>query len=457
MKINEIILEEVLNELKMSPGRLAQEVSRLGITPVLGVEIEFCIPPLGDDSQGGRGSEFAINDDDTIDDVLGNFVEDSDPKDLKKVLQTYKEWVAELKELNNPSYDDDEEEEEDEWDNDEEEDDWQYSVVEFMKDQHNIEYPTVIDFADIFHLDLPESIKTAMASFPDTEYAIKNHLEEKNIRVQLSKKYHGPKRSDNWILEPDSSIEPDDKEDMGAELISPPMPYEEGIVLIKNSLDTLLDLGAYTNDSCGFHINVSFKGSDITKLDVVKLALFLGESHILSTFDRMFNEYAHSVIIELENRIKKNQEISTEFVNTLDAMLAKMNQTCFKNLSQELLELKYYAIHLHKDYIEFRAAGGMDYIESWDELSSTINRCIFAMSIALNPDAYRKEYIKKLYKFIHGIPKVNKNVVDLFLLYSTGGISKKGLIQSLHYIRDERMKNRVPDGSTNQYEQGNNT
>jgi hypothetical protein len=108
--------------------------------------------------------------------------------------------------------------------------------------------------------------------------------------VQASSSYHSGRverpstKSLHYIVEPDSSLDPDDSDAQGLEFVSPPLPIEE-LLSDLNKVKAWADkTGCYTNDSTGLHINVSVPGwsGDLNQLDYVKLALLLGDEFVLS-------------------------------------------------------------------------------------------------------------------------------------------------------------------------------
>ena len=61
---------------------------------------------------------------------------------------------------------------------------------------------------------------------------------------------------------------------------------------------------------------------------------------------------------------------------------------------------KYTSINVHDNYIEFRSPGGDWLNADINLLKNTINRCVLAMQIGCDPDAYKEEYAKKLYALL---------------------------------------------------------
>ncbi|MCX7593764.1 MAG: amidoligase family protein [Fischerella sp.] len=215
---------------------------------------------------------------------------------------------------------------------------------------------------------------------------------------RVSGEYHSVKRDeDTWILEPDSSIEPDNAGDMGVEIISPPMPLKKTLEILPKFLTWAKNNNGYTNESTGFHMGVSLPEQSTEKIDYVKLALFLGDKYVLEQFDRISNSYTKSTLKNIEDHIKSADinNLSQYMINMRDNMIAEVSRA----IEQSLLKDRRVSINMKHNYIEFRSAGG-DYIEKIPELVNTMMRYARAMSIAADPDAYKQEYQKKLYKLL---------------------------------------------------------
>ena len=174
-------------------------------------------------------------------------------------------------------------------------------------------------------------------------------------------------------------------------------------------------------------------------VDYVKLALFLGDEHVLKEFGRSSNHFCAAAIKKIRDRIKGNKEA---IGNAMELMRNNLIE-----LAQKSLEInnhgfgKYTSINpqggndsTHPDkergakYIEFRSAGGTNYFEDIDKLKNTLLRYSQAMAIAGNPAAERKEYYKKLYKLIS--PPEGDPAIDLFSRFATGAISSEELKKS---------------------------
>jgi hypothetical protein len=247
-----------------------------------------------------------------------------------------------------------------------------------------------------------------------------------DMPVKVSSNYHSTTRKEGlWIVEPDSSLQPDDSEDFGLEIVSPPLPLEQALEKLEQVTDwaNSSEGNCYTNSSTGLHMGVSvpFKGGDV---DYLKLILFLGDEYVLQSFGREANTYTKSAMSKFRENIKGGR---ADPAGAMKLMQSGLLELAYREIQKGVGEGKYTSAHIQKGYIEFRSAGG-DWLaeENADpeKLSSTLLRYARAMSIAANPGEERREYAKKLYKLV--APEGDSQLA-LFSQYAAGELTAEQL------------------------------
>ena len=248
-----------------------------------------------------------------------------------------------------------------------------------------------------------------------------------DMPVKVSSGYHhATRKEDLWIVEPDTSLEPDDREDFGLEIVSPPMPLLTALEKLQDVCDWANDPtegNAYTNDSTGLHMGVSvpFKGGDV---DYLKLILFLGDEYVLKSFGREANTYCKSAMSKFKENLKGGR---ADPMGVIKLMQSGLLELAHREIQKGVGDGKYTSAHIQKGYIEFRSPGG-DWLaeESADpeKLQSTMLRFARAMSLAANPSEERREYAKKLYKLV--APEGDSELA-LFSQFASGELTAEQL------------------------------
>jgi hypothetical protein len=290
--------------------------------------------------------------------------------------------------------------------------------IEWMSDvydRYDIEWPYQVQMGDD-----PEEV------FEKFAYDLEKYV---SYNVEYSTQYHGnPKSDDTYMIEPDSSISPDDV-GVGIEIVSPPLPLEEVNTEIKNVINWAYDNDAYTNSSTGLHINISIPGYNIDKLDFVKLVLFSGDDYVLEQFDRVANTFAVSALDKINEFVtEEDKELFFK------ALKGKLN-----NIASKIFHIgktdKYTSINVKDDYVEIRSPGGNWLDKDINEIMNTIHRYIVALDIALDSTKYQEEYLKKLTKLFS--PKRN-SIEEIFIQYASGKLTKQALKKSLLANKQQR-------------------
>ena len=247
--------------------------------------------------------------------------------------------------------------------------------------------------------------------------------------------YYGNKKpNDCYAVEPDTSITKKSDE-AGLEFVSPPLPPEQIMADIKNIKTWANRIGAYTNKSTAIHTNVSVPNYDIGKVDYVKLALLSGDKYVLDQFGRTFNDYTSSSLDFIKNR---SSRLSNEQVEKLlDKLKNNVEEIASNEIHGPYSMKKMVSVNTgdpagynkKSGYVEFRAPGGDWLGTNYEKIENTILRYIVALDAAGNPEKYKREYTKALYKILK--PKTATDNMSLFAQYMAGNITKEALVSKL--------------------------
>jgi hypothetical protein len=454
----------LLNEVNMSPGSLQnwlQGPAAAGMT--MGFEAEMCVPcqnmpPIVDDIESII--EFFGNGDPKLEIKIG-----------KALASAYKHWVTAkynkyLKD--NPDFKYDVEERVFKELSKEYGEDEAYQMIDYATDEYTAEYERVIaehkkyffkmkihstsywlssldvnNMLDIAGLDiggkqeleLPPEYNPLTNLLDGFKKAVKTDVVQSNLI------YHGVERSaasyENWIIEPDVTIQPaKGQAAVGLEFISPAKPIAETLANLENTVAWANAYGCTTNESTGLHVNVSIPDFDRSKLDYIKLALFLGDEYILSQFNRLYNSQCDSVLRSLRNdpeRFDVSDENGSMLLNQMRQNMTTRVSQFFHNSITD----KYVSINAKENWVEFRGPGGNYLKHDIRSLISVAIRTAMALQIACNEQLYRKEYLRKLYTLVN--PELGTSAVELFAKSAANELNKselKSLLKDLKKVKE---------------------
>jgi hypothetical protein len=293
----------------------------------------------------------------------------------------------------------------------------------------------------------------------DIESVGESFEESTGYRARVYDDYHKgdrdlQKREGSFIIEPDGSlIKPSDPEDAGLEFISPAVPLKDGLEMLRRVQSWANQSGCYTNSTTGLHMNISVPGMSRNTLDYVKLTLFLGDQHILQQFQREYNIFCQSAMKIVKQNIQNNPNKASQL---LDQMKSQLNAEASKLIHSGYTD-KYTSINTKDGYVEFRGPGN-DYLsQDITMLTNTALRLAMSLKIATDPNAYKQEYAKKLYRLTRPTEfstKVNKrgetvnvkpmanDMTSLFTKYAAGDISKQQLIADVKGVQSRRASDK---------------
>jgi hypothetical protein len=313
------------------------------------------------------------------------------------------------------------------------EDQWE----EFLSD---IDISTMLDFGNQFSLDWP------YVNYPESRGGnidINDVASDFQSAIQRPVKtggYHSGagSQTNNYRIEPDGSLtDPDNPEDGGLEFISPPLPLDEMLSDLDKVVKWAGRNGCYTNSSTGLHMNVSVPGFELSKLDYVKLAIFLGDEYVLDQFGRAGNSYCQSAMENIRKIARtqpdKVMTMLQQMQGNLSAMASKIVHTGTTN--------KYTSINTKDGYIEFRSPGGDwldEYANNEDKINNTLLRFTVALDVAMKPELYRQEYMKKLYKTLD--QGDNSDTIKFFARFSAGELPQSALKSFVKQAQLQRQR-----------------
>ena len=281
------------------------------------------------------------------------------------------------------------------------------------------------------------------ASIEDIAQEFENAIDRP---VRASGNYHSGnvKRpsptAQHYVVEPDGSLEPDDSNDVGLEFVSPPLPIDDILSDLNKVKQWAEVYGCYTNDSTGLHINISVPNYSRENLDFVKLALLMGDEYVLDLFGRAGNTYAKPAIKMVRDQVRQKPD---EAERLLNKMKGNLDSLASKAIHSGVTS-KYTSINTKDGHIEFRSPGGDWLDQNFDQIENTLLRFTVAMSAALNPEMYREEYLKKLYKLLTQDDK-GSDTIKYFSEYVAGKIPAAALRS---FVKQAQLERKVKRGET---------
>jgi hypothetical protein len=312
------------------------------------------------------------------------------------------------------------------------------------------EFPTMLDVSGEFDIGWPHYYNPDSGD-NDIDSVADSFKDDIGKPVVASSSYHSATRNNtDYIVEPDSSLEAEGS-DGGLEFISPPMPVDEMFSDMDKIVNWANNYGCYTNASTGLHMNISVPDMSTQKLDFVKLALLMGDEYVLEKFERLGNYYAKSAMQTVRERVAQRPEDAGKM---LEEMKERLNALATKVIHSGETS-KYTSINTKDGYVEFRSPGG-DWLASYNEdkgnIENTMLRFVVALDAAMDPEKYRNEYLKKLYKLL--APKGENDTLAYFAKFAAGELPQSALKS---FVRQAQLERKVKKdgpaagGATKQY------
>ena len=272
-----------------------------------------------------------------------------------------------------------------------------------------LEVYAIYSLADV-DPDVPNALRPNMSRNPPSDFqgyrgaalvlepALKKTM---SSDVIVYDRYHQEtKNMTSWYIEPDGSLRPNGT-DGSAEVVGPPEAPKAALTSLRKFFDLASELKLYTSkrNNTGLHINVSIP----KELDVLKLAVMLGDEYILKKFDRENNNYAKSVMNNL-NTPSANRRVASTVMSNIktpyNSTESKIDLDLLKEIAERISGDHFSSINWTGKYISFRHAGG-NYLKDYNEILNVVGRFVRAMVIASDPNAYRNEYLKAVVKLVN--------------------------------------------------------
>ena len=193
-----------------------------------------------------------------------------------------------------------------------------------------------------------------------------------------------------WKIVPDGSVQGGDN-GVGIEVVSPPLPVQDALDDLKSCFRWMSKNGMETNSTTGIHLNLSIPDLK-SKLDPLKLILFMGEKHLLQSYAREANTYAKEHMDDLITGIKNGGRIPKTAWKLHAMATAALKAEKYRTVNLSKLE---------QGYLEFRTGGNEDYHKKYSQIESDVGRFLTLLELACNPDDDKNEYLKKLAKLFN--------------------------------------------------------
>lgn len=295
---------------------------------------------------------------------------------------------------------------------------------EFLRDEHSVY--DLGDAVNQFGLTWPYWEQEGSDSLSEIADSITDGIAEP-VSLSHSRGYT------QYVLTTDSSIDTEAGE-LGIELVSPPLTIDNLITDLGLVYAWAKDNNIRTNRSTGLHINVSVSGYNVDNLDYTKLALLVGDRYVLQQYQRLSNAFTSSAMGKIQNQIANLSPSDLETV--LKTLKGGFDQTASALIHAPATN-KYTSINIKSDRVEFRSPGGNWLDRTPESILNTVFRFVVALDAALDPEKYRKEYLKKLYATIskQADTAEQKDMMSLFVDYAAGMINRPDLVEFLRQRR----------------------
>jgi hypothetical protein len=264
-----------------------------------------------------------------------------------------------------------------------------FSMDEFINDAYDGRYS---DFGenelgfyfdgDDYSRDEDESMSLVAADLRPWIYS------SSRFKESSSGTYHISNDPTQWRIETDSSIQPNDYEQVGAEIISP--VYDTPNEML-SEMDSLFKYfrsnNVTTNDSTGLHVTMSYPQATEYPNNL-KMAVLLGDPYLLKMFDRLKNTYTQSQYKRLKD--------AASFIDNPNNL-----REVERLLMPAVSSARYSSINFKSNgHVEFRIAGNEDYEKRMPEIRKTVARYAIVMLAGFDSTFLEKDYYTALGRLV---------------------------------------------------------
>ena len=337
------------------------------------------------------------------------------------------------------------------WENYREDPDYDQYVTKFFR----MNYPYMSNIASGFNLDWPHWTD-GESSDDDAILTVKQLANDigdaLGYPTRANDSYHGGRPAGTFVLEPDSSIRAGSGQG-GIEVISPPLPLESALIALEDFFDWAEKYPhkVYVGPEyqTGMHIGLSIPQQTRSNVDHLKLMLFLGDEHVLKTFNRENSTWTRSILKKIKSTLR-NRADSEDWLERMKAFKGGFDSAAARATQRMIMPAqsdRYLSLNIKDNYVEMRSPGG-DYINKRKEIRQTVLRYVRAMAIASDPKAETKEYATKLYKLLSEASEDAVELQDVTKIFSrvaAGSMSPDMLKLLLKQRKSDREKIKKPE------------
>lgn len=240
--------------------------------------------------------------------------------------------------------------------------------------------------------------------------------------------YHETTGHDGWRVEEDSSLQ---GEGQGFEVISPVYDTPKEMLAEIKSLFEYAQGDVDTNRSTGLHITMSYAKESEVPANIAKTKMYVlsGADNQAKVWGREFNTYSQNTKIQVLKALRSiaTGNASEDNIKTMDDMIEKFNASseAHKIERQSTVNIKRQTNSEGNNLVEFRAAGGPAYIDDFGQVAKDVTRYSATLVASYDPDAYNREFAKKMYKWLQDAADVE----DPQAYSSTRGLSPQDVYQ----------------------------